>query len=191
MSNYKEIDIYHKKYFVIGNSEFLYKKKIGIFISRKIPLNIVIPVEEFLISLSDFPFVFVGGWHSPFERRILKKLLYNGKDIIFFTSKGIQNQKIYSYLKNPLKENKLLITSHLENEQKITLHSSIKRNETISDITDYNIFLFIDKGGNLEKLYNNLIDDGKIPLIFNHPLNSDFIKKAKPIDINNFKEILV
>lgn len=167
------------------------KKKIGIFISRAIPLNIIVPAEEFILSLCELPYVFVSGWQSPFEKRILKKLLSAGKEVIFFTSKGIKVQKIYKYFTKPLNERRLLIVSLLEDMPKPTLHNSKKRNTFISEIAENNLFIFINHGGNLEKLFNKLLLQNKIPLIFNHSDNFDFFEKAKPIGLKNFKEVLL
>jgi len=188
---------YHKNYlsnkqiFLLGNERILQKKKIGIFVSRAIPLNIIVPAEDFLLSLSELGYVFVSGWHSPFERRILKKLLSAGKKAIFFTSKGIKNQSIYKYFTKGISEKRLLIVSLLLEMAKVTLHNSIVRNETIGDITEHNIFIFINRGGNLENLFNKLLNQNKVPLIFNHSANSAFFKKGKPIGLQNFNEILL
>ena len=181
----------NKRIFLLGNERILQKKKIGIFVSRAIPLNIIVPAEKFLLSLSELLYVFVSGWHSPFERRILKKLLLAGKEEIFFTSKGIKNQSLYKYFTKAISEKRLLIVSLLKDMAKVTLHNSIVRNETIGDIAEHNLFIFINRGGNLENLFNKLLSQNKVPLIFNHSANSVFLKKGKPIGLQNFKEILL
>jgi len=181
----------NKRIFLLGNERILQKKKIGIFVSRAIPLNIIVPAEKFLLSLSELLYVFVSGWLSPFERRILKKLLLAGKEEIFFTSKGIKNQSLYKYFTKAISEKRLLIVSLLKDMAKVTLHNSIVRNETIGDIAEHNLFIFINRGGNLENLFNKLLSRNKVPLIFNHSANSVFLKKGKPIGLQNFKEILL
>ena len=193
----KNIDKYHenclnnKQIFFLGNELLLQKKKIGVFVSRAIPLNIVIPAENFLLHLSELPYVSVSGWHSPFERRILKKLLSADKETIIFTSKGIKNQTLYKYFTKAISEERLLIVSLLLETAKVSLHNSIKRNETIGDIAEHNLFIFINRGGNLENLFNKLLNQNKVPLIFNHSANSAFLKKGEPIDLQNFKEIVL
>jgi len=188
---------YHEKYldnrriFLLGNEKLLQKKKIGVFISRTIPLNIVVPAEEFLLSLSELLYVFISGWHSPFEKRILKKLLLAGKESIFFTSKGIKNQSLYNYFTKPINEERLLMGSLLLEKAKVTLHNSTIRNEMIADITEHNLFVFINRGGNLENLFNKLLRQNKVPLIFNHSANSIFLTKGRPIGLENFEEILL
>jgi len=181
----------NKRIFLLGNERILQKKKIGIFVSRAIPLNIVVPAENFLLHLSELPYVFVSGWHSPFERRILKKVLSADKEAILFTSKGIKNLSPYKYFTKAIDEKRLLIISLLLQMAKVTLHNSIKRNETIGDIAKHNLFIFINRDGNLENLFNKLLSQNKVPLIFNHSANSAFLKKGKPIDLQNFKEILL
>ncbi|MEK0337579.1 MAG: hypothetical protein QQN41_09120 [Nitrosopumilus sp.] len=175
----------------MGNEKLLQKKKMGVFISRTIPLNIVVPAEEFLLSLSELFYVFISGWHSSFERMILKKLLLAGKESIFFTSKGIKNQSLYNYFTKPINEERLLMGSLLLEKAKVTLHNSIIRNEMIADIAEHNLFIFINRGGNLENLFNKLLRQNKVPLIFNHSANSAFLTKGKPIGLENFKEILL
>ena len=188
---------YHEKYldnrriFLLGNEKLLQKKKIGVFISRTIPLNIVVPAEEFLLSLSELFYVLISGWHSSFERRILKKLLLAGKESIFFTSKGIKNQSLYNYFTKPINEERLLMGSLLLEKAKVTSHNSIIRNEMIADIAEHNLFIFINRGGNLEGLFNKLLSQNKVPLIFKHSANSAFLAKGKPIGLENFEEILL
>ena len=111
MVKYHENHLNNKRIFLLGNEKLLQKKKIGVFISRTIPLNIIVPAEGFLLSLSELFYVFMSGWHSSFERRILKKLLLAGKESIFFTSKGIKNQSLYNYFTKPINEKRLLMGS--------------------------------------------------------------------------------
>ncbi len=191
MVKYHENHLNNKRFFFLGNEKLLQKKKIGVFISRTIPLNIVVPAEEFLLSLSELLYVFISGWHSPFERRILKKLLLAGKESIFFTSKGIKNQSLYNYFTKPINEERLLMGSLLLEKAKVTSHNSIIRNEMIADIAEHNLFIFINRGGNLEGLFNKLLSQNKVPLIFKHSANSAFLAKGKPIGLENFEEILL
>jgi len=181
----------NKRIFLSGNERLLQKKKIGVFVSRVIPLSVVIPAEEFLLSLSALPYVFVSGWHSPFERRILKKILSAGKEAIFFTSKGIKNQRSYGYLGEAINEGRLLLASLLLEKAKVTLHNSMVRNEMIADIAEHNLFIFINRGGNLENLFDRLLSQNKVPLIFNHSANYVFLTKGQPTGPENFKEILL
>lgn len=191
MIKYQKSYLNNKQVFLLGNEQLLKKKKISIFISRKIPLNIIIPAEKLLLSLIELPYVFISGWHSPFERRILKKLLAKDKEIIFFTSKGIKNQAVYNYLKGPFEKGKILMASLYLQKNKITFYNSLKRNSLISDIVNKNIFLYINEGGNLEKLFSKLLRQNKTPLVLDHSANSIFLKKGKPISLKNFKEILL
>ena len=188
---YQKTYLNNKQIFLLGNEQLLEKKKISIFISRAIPLNIIIPAEKLLLSLTELPYVFISGWHSPFEKRILKKLIEKDKEIIFFTSKGIKDLSVYNYLKKHLDKGKLLILSFYLQKNKITFYNSLRRNSLISDIVNENIFLYINEDGNLEKLFSKLLSQNKTPLIFDHSANSFFLKKGKPINLKNFKEILL
>jgi hypothetical protein len=191
MIKYQKSYLNNKQVYLLGNEQLLKKKKISIFISRTIPLNIIIPAEKLLLSLTELPYVFISGWHSPFEKRILKKLIEKDKEIIFFTSKGIKNQPIYNYLEKSFVKGKILLVSSYLQKNKITFYNSLKRNSFISDIVNENIFLYINEGGNLEKLFNKLLSQNKTPLVFDHSANSIFLKKGKPIGLKNFKEILL
>jgi hypothetical protein len=191
MIKYHKVYLNDKQTFFVGNETLLQKKKIGIFISRAIPLNIIIPAEKFLLSLCELPYVFISGWHSPFERRILKKILLQDKEAIFLTSKGIKNQTQYKYIAKAISKERLLLVSLMKDKVEVTLHNSVVRNETIGDIAEHNLFMFINRDGNLEKLFNKLLSQNKIPLVFNHSANSSFLQKGKPIGLENFKEILL
>jgi predicted Rossmann fold nucleotide-binding protein DprA/Smf involved in DNA uptake len=188
---YQKTYLNNRQVFLLGNEQLLKKKKISIFISRKIPLNIIIPAEEFILSLAELSYVFISGWHSPFERRILKKLIEKDKEIIFYTSKGLKNQQKYNYLEKSFNRGKILMVSSYLQKNKITLYNCIKRNKLISDIANENIFLYIDEDGNLKKLFSKLLSQNKTPLVLSHSANSIFLKKGRPINLNNFKEILL
>ncbi|MCK4359760.1 MAG: hypothetical protein KAW92_13670 [Candidatus Cloacimonetes bacterium] len=188
--NYNQSSLDKKQIFLLGNEQLLQKKKVGIFVSRAIPLNIIIPAEKLILTIAELPNIFISGWHSPFERRILKKLLLGEKEVIFFTPKGIKNQSIYSYLKKPLNNGKLLIISLFLDKHEITLKNSIKRNEMITKMAEHNLFVFISKSGNLDKMFSKLSKQKK-PLILNHSTNSYFLHKGNAIDIDNFREILL
>jgi len=43
--NYHQSCLVKKQIFILGNEEILQKEKIGIFVSRAIPLSIIIPAE--------------------------------------------------------------------------------------------------------------------------------------------------
>lgn len=191
MIKYQKTYLNNKQVFLLGNEQLLKKKKISIFISRTIPLNIIIPAEEFILSLAELSYVFISGWHSPFEKRILKKLLAKDKEIIFFTSKGVKNQRIYNYLEKSFDRGKMIIVSSYLQKNKITFYNCIKRNRLISDIVNENIFLYINEDGNLKKLFSKLLSQNKTPLVLDHSANSIFLKKGRPINLNNFKEILL
>jgi len=180
----------NNKIFVSGNTEILKKRKIAIFTSQKIPLSIIPAAEEFMLTLVRIPYVFISGWHSPFERMIFKELTKRKKEVVLFTSKGINNFQLLSYMRGPYQENRLLIGSILREKDKGTLNNSLKRNKVVSEIADYNLFIFINKGGNLEKLFFELVDQRKIPLIFGHPTNFDFFEKGEVIGKSNLVEIL-
>lgn len=152
------LSLNNNEIFASGNVDLLKKKKIAIFTSQKIPLSIISPAEDFILTLTYAPHIFISGWHSPFERRVFKKLMKQKKEVIFFTPKGIRNFKILNYMKEAYQENRLLIASTLWEKDKITLGNSLKRNKIISEIADYNLFTFINKGGNLEKLFFELIN---------------------------------
>ena len=189
--NYHKSCLDKKQIFLLGNEQLLQKKKVGIFVSRAIPLNIIIPAEKLTLTIAELPYIFISGWHSPFERRILKKLLYAGKEVIFFTPKGIKNQSIYSYLKEPINNGKLLIISLCIDCPNVTQKNSIIRNEMITKMAGHNLFVFINKSGNLDKLFSKLLSKQEKPLILNHSTNSYFLDKGKAIDIDNFREILL
>jgi len=59
MFEYNEYYLNNKRIFISGNERILQKKKIGIFVSRAMPLNIIVPAEEFLLHLSESKYLSV------------------------------------------------------------------------------------------------------------------------------------
>ena len=178
------------RFYVSGNEALLEEKTIAIFISRKIPLNLIVPAEEFLSTIMQTSYVYIGGWHSPFEKRVLKKLTRERTKVILFTSKGIKDFTLLNYMVDSYRENRLLVCSTLLEKEKVTLSSSMKRNRILSEIADYNLFIFIDENGNLKNLFTEIKSKGKTILIFGHSANSSFFDEAIVVNNKNIRKVL-
>ena len=182
--------VYNTEIFYSGNIDLLRQKKIGIFASRDAPQSIIIPAEKFVFAISKLPYVFISGWHSPFEKKILEKLLVLEKEIIFFTSLGIKNLRMDNHLIKTWRNGRLLIISFFECNPKMTSLNALRRNEMISDISEQNLFLYVNSNGNLRNLIPRLTKNGRNPLVFNNSVNSNYLKNCAPVDIGNYKDIL-
>lgn len=176
--------------FYSGNIDLLRQKKIGIFASRDAPQSIVIPAEKFVFAVSKLPYVFISGWHSSFEKKIFEKLLLLEKEIIFFTSLGIRNMRMDNHLIKTWRNGRLLIISFFEDNPKMTSLNALRRNEMISDISEKNLFLYVNNNGNLRNLIPRLSKNGRNPLVFNNSKNFNYLKNCASIDINNYEDLL-
>lgn len=187
----KKGKINQRSIFYSGNFELLKKSKVAVFASRNIPQSTKVHAERLLEKLTEHDHAFIGGWQSPFESSMLKRLAISEKGIIFFTSLGIRDQSVYNYLRKPMDAGRLLIVSFFEKNQKATNIMSQKRNEIISDIADSNLFMYVRNGGNLDMLIQRLNTKGRTPLILNSPSNSDHFQNSRVIDFSNVQDIIV
>lgn len=175
-----------------GNINLLDKSPLAVFCSRTIPMNLFLPALDLLKEIKEKEITLISGWHSNVEKRLLESRSPNSlSNIIIFLAKGIENYKLPNYLIKDFKNNRILITSFWENVKRISKRNSEIRNNAIIQKADKILFLYIEKNGNLEKLFDLSIQTNKKVFLLDHPSNDNWFEKgALPLSIYNLEEIL-
>ncbi len=179
------------KLYTHGNKNLLNNDCIGLFCSRSIPLSIYYPAFDLLKLLMNQPVTIGSGWHSPLEKRALKSRDAEAKSsLIFFLAKGINHFKVDETIKDDIENGKILIVSLWDKAKRIDQNKADQRNRYMLDTLDKFLFLSINTGGNLEKIYKEILGMGKNVYILDHPTNAEWINNgAMAISHHNIKEL--
>ena len=179
------------KLYTHGNKNLLNKDCIGLFCSRSIPLSIYYTAFDFLKLLMNQSVTIGSGWHSPLEKKALKSRGVEAKSsIIFFLAKGINNFNVDESVKKGLENDKILIISLWDEAKRIDQNKADQRNRYMLERLDRLLFLSINSGGNLEKIYKDSLSMGKNVYILDHPTNAEWINNgAMAISHHNIKEL--
>ncbi len=153
----------------IGNEVLLKANPVAIYCSREIPLSIYQPALELVQTLMTIPLTLAGGWQSALEKASLKtRTPGSPSNIIFFIAKGVQGFKIPLYLREDLDARKVLLVSPFMEGKRIDKRKVAKRDDLILSLINRFLFLNIDEGGNLDKLFNQCLNLKKEVFLLNH-----------------------
>ena len=153
----------------IGNEDLLKTNPVAIYCSREIPLSIYQPALELVQTLMTRPLTLAGGWHSTLEKTALKaRTPGTPSNIIFFLAKGVQDFKIPLYLREDLDAGKVLLVSPLMEGKRIDKKKVVKRDDLILSLVNRYLFLNIDEGGNLDKLFDRCLSLKKEIFLLDH-----------------------
>ncbi|HDT12293.1 MAG TPA: hypothetical protein ENO01_01405 [Candidatus Marinimicrobia bacterium] len=180
------------KIYTHGNKELLNKDCIGLFCSRLIPLSIYYSAFDFLKLLMNQTVTIGSGWHSPLEKKALKSRDAEAKSsLIFFLAKGINHYKVDESIKCEIENGKILIVSQWDEAKRIDQNKADQRNRYMLETLDRHLFLSINTGGNLEKIYKDSLEMEKNVYILDHPTNAAWINNgAFAISNHNIKELI-
>jgi len=195
------------KGFFIGNYALIEHNPIAVYCSRKIPLSVFEQSNEVVSALIERDVVLAGGWQSSMEKRLLKNI--KGKEnakIIYFLAKGIRHFRPIKLLEPLFEQNRLLVLSLFETEERITHKLVDKRDRWISEMLQRFFFFYIEPNGKLQQLYEELSVEHAASLfvghaaslprenhlfLLNHPENRPFMNdSAILIDKYNLEEVI-
>jgi predicted Rossmann fold nucleotide-binding protein DprA/Smf involved in DNA uptake len=179
------------KIYTHGNKELLNKDCIGLFCSRSIPLSLYYQAFDFLKLLMNQAVTIGSGWHSPLEKKALKSRDAEAKStLIFFLAKGIHHFQVDKNNKDDIKNGKILIVSQWDEAKRIDQNKAAQRNRYMLNSLNKFLFLSINTGGNLEKIFKDSLEMGKNVYILDHPTNAEWINNgAIAISHHNIKEL--
>ncbi len=174
-----------------GNIELLNESSIAVFCSRTIPMNLFLPASDLLKEIKKKEITLISGWHSNVEKKILESRTNNLlSKVIIFLAKGIQNYKLPKYLIDEYNNDKILILSFWQNERRISKQNTNIRNKAIIDKANKILFISIQENGNLHRLFDQAVNNGKKVFILDEPSNYKWINKgALPLSKYNLEVI--
>lgn len=148
--------------FAIGNISILSTKKLAFFCSVKSPGDIILKTYDLAKEFRDKGITVISGFHSPMEQECLRILLCGKQPIIICPARSIENIRIPKDWQGPLDDNRLLILSPFNKEQKRTTAQAAKiRNEFVAAIADKIFVAYASPNSKTEKFCSAFIDKGK------------------------------
>ncbi|MBC8416456.1 MAG: hypothetical protein ISS80_06580 [Candidatus Cloacimonetes bacterium] len=174
-----------------GNIMLLKNPSIAFFCSRNIPMTLYLPALELTTIIMSTNITISGSWHSTVEQSVLKNRKPESQsNLIIYLAKGIEHYKLPETLNDDYENNKILIVSFWQDTKRISAINSEIRNQFIISKTDKILFLNINEGGNLNKLFDQSLALNKKVYILEHFSNEKWIDQgAFPLSKYNLEEI--
>lgn len=120
----------------IGNIELLKLHITAFLCSRKVPASVVLKCYDWAIAQRDSGKCVISGFHSTIEKDVLHYLLKGNQPIIVALPRGLK-QKIEPEFIKPIEQGRLLIITPYNKEVKrITVETSLIRNQLMIDLAD-------------------------------------------------------
>jgi len=178
--------------YFLGNEQLLDTNPIAIYCSREIPLSIYQPSLKLIQSLMSMPLTLAGGWLSTLERTALKSRTPSApSNIIFFLAKGINDYKIPADLRSDLDAGRALFISPFMKGKRIDRKMVTRRDELILSHINRYLFLNINEGGNLDKLFDQCLQLKKDIFLLDHFSNHGWaIDKVELISGDNLGDLV-
>ncbi len=168
-------------FYSYGNSEILKHHKIAFLCSRACPAQVILKTYDWAGEQRDKGNCVISGFHSQIERDVLHYLLKGRQPIILALARGIK-QRIEPEIKQALRENRLLIVTPFdETVRRVSAGRALKRNRLMADLADRVFVAHAAAGGNVEKLVQDCLRNGKPVATFNTEENKHLIKEGMAI----------
>lgn len=171
----------------LGNKEILENHKIAFLCSRTCPAHIILKAYDWASEQREKGRCVISGFHSQIEKDVFYFLLKGTQPIILALARGLK-KRIEPEVKKALEDRRLLmVTPFDESVTRITLETSMKRNELMTELADEIFIAHASKGGNIEKLIQKNIRNGKTVSTFDLEDNQHLIKEGAAVYSSIFK----
>ena len=130
---------------------------------------------EFFDALQSLPIGISGGWQSPVERLLYKRMdVKQSANVLHYYAMDLNAVKLSNLQESFLNEKKLLLISPETNSKRANDRLIKKRDALIFSQNKKICFLHINKGGKLEEYFNTLLQTGHSVFVMEHPMNEPF-----------------
>jgi len=174
----------------LGDLEILQHKKIGLFCSVKCPGHLILKAYDLAQALRQDDITVISGFQSPVEQECLNVLLRGSQPIIICLARSMENMRLRSEYKEPLKNGRLLILSPFINKPiRPTAITTMYRNRIVASLADAVVIIHAEPNGRIEQLSHE-ISAWKKPLYsFESSANANLIEiGAKCLSLDSISE---
>ena len=171
----------------LGNLEILQHKKIGLFCSVKCPGHLILKAYDLAQALRQDDITVISGFQSPVEQECLNVLLRGSQPIIICLARSMENMRLRSEYKEPLKNGRLLILSPFINKPlRPTTVITMYRNRIVASLADAVVIIYAEPNGRIEQLSHEISAWKKPLYTFESSANENLIAiGAKFLSMNS------
>ena len=164
----------------------------GLAASVDIPAAVLEETEGLVRALADAGALFVGGFHSPLERRCLDKIVAEESPAVICLGRALADLKIPTAWLQPLREGRLVLVSACGPSQRRATRESVRvRNDCVGALADSFVVPHASVGGKTEALCREVLKAGKMVWTLDHPGNRNLVALgAKLATAGKVSEIL-
>ena len=155
-----------------GNEDLLNHSLTAFLCSRRCPDETVAAVDEWINSLNPETDCIVCGGHSGMEKRAVVKLIEKGIPLVWYQVNN-DSGKWKDLIEKAISENRLLLITAENGDNRTTLEQAVDRNENIISLANNIVVAYMDKGGKLEKELQNSQAEIKI-LVEQKDIKNDY-----------------
>ena len=183
---------------IAGNVELLsimdsgQRRTVGLVASVDTSAAVLEETDRLVRALADAGALFVGGFHSPLERRCLGQMVAEKSPAVVFLSRALTDLKIPMAWLQPLREGKLVLASGCAPSlRRATMESVRMRNDCVAALADSFLIPHASVGGKTEALCREVLKAGKEVWTLNHAGNRNLVELgAKIATADRVSEIL-
>jgi predicted Rossmann fold nucleotide-binding protein DprA/Smf involved in DNA uptake len=136
----------------IGNKRILKLPKTAFLCSRQVPSPVILKCYDWAIEQRDAGNCIISGFHNVIEKDVLHYLLKGNQPIIIALARGLK-KKIEKEFQKPLENGRLLIITPFEEDvKKVTLKTSMIRNQLMIELAKTVVIGWAKKGGRIDEL---------------------------------------
>ena len=108
----------------------------ALFCSSKCPGEIILKAHDLAQELRKAGIPTIGGYHSPVEQECLRVLLRGSQPILVCPARSIERMRPKPAWKDALSQNRFLILSIFENQERTTAALANRRNAFVAALAD-------------------------------------------------------
>ncbi len=159
-----------------GNVELLSQQKIALYASKDAPKALYPQALRTFQKLSQMPVSVAGGWQAPLEKYLFRNISMKAKaNYIFYLARNINYVQPNEKQQRLLETGKLLFISTGTKQQRISQNTTKERDALLFAQIKKIFFLYINRGGRLERYFNQLSELRYQLFVLDHSLNAEFI----------------
>lgn len=146
-----------------GNLAILEQPALALFSSGQCPAALILRANGLAEQLRQEGRVVIGGFHSPVERECLTVLLRGNQPLIVCPAHSIENWRIPSEYRRPLRDGRLLLLSPFgATQRRMTEETALTRNLVVAALAKTVLVIHAAPGGKTEAFCREVLAWGKL-----------------------------
>jgi predicted Rossmann fold nucleotide-binding protein DprA/Smf involved in DNA uptake len=149
---------------------------VAVFCSQKCPGDLILKTYDLAAALRQSNLTVASGFQSPMERECLAFLLRGNQPIIICPARSIDDLRVPSAWKGPLREERLLVISPFAGRaRRASATLAETRNQFVASLADEILIIHAEPGGMIDALARQALAERRTVLALESPANSQII----------------